>query len=479
MKKRLFTYLLVSICFIGISKAEVVLQQLNAFNLESLRVGYAQKLGDGHVGYIDKVTWKVNKQTGNQVDLTTLQIVVSQCETDSTDCTSFFNDSYSLSDPLRDVGGLLTNDPAAVDIAGHFSTPVSLFADKYYLIAIYTNDATTTLRSYLDAGDPYYPAENWGSYQVDTDTWTYDTYAGQWDWKGSHKDLWFIAEGSTTPLPTDPEVNQEDDFIFIADQEVEFDLSGDMVYTGVGYRARMDFFKQCEDVGGAFNLESHVVGTINWYADDAVTETEYLGNYQYIGAGYTTTDSTFGVDVIRLPFDNGLDCTFPFVITIYDANGNIIYQELDPQVNNWELIPSTSTSHIDNIIEDPDLDNSLTAPFAWLFHKLRLLITDIFNFSGIQQTFFDSYELINAFALTKSPFAYLDAVYNLDYAAPLVLDSEVVFALELDGLYFLEDYDVDLDPLIDSGILAMRTVIGVGLWVSFIFYLIVLYKRFL
>jgi len=275
--------------------------------------------------------------------------------------------------------------------------------------------------------------------------------------------------------PQVPSLIQENSFTDLADGEVDFEISGNFLYTGEGYSVRMDLFQQCGEVTGDFELQSHVISTIYWYADDDVTSTIDHGSYVYTGSGYTSTDSSFGTDFISVPYVNEYNCTYPAVIRIFNEQGEVVHSYIEPEITGYELIPTGSTAHIDNTITTPDSDS----PFIWLWNKIKELVIDIFDFSSISSGFIQNMTEIKTFALTKVPFAYTNAVFGQDYSAPTETKTDSNISLNLAGNYFLDDYEVTLDSVFDTALSSIRVVVGVLIWLGFIFYLFKLYQRFI
>lgn len=300
------------------------------------------------------------------------------------------------------------------------------------------------------------------------------------------------------PEPTGSVTSQSIDNV---NREITISGEGNFDATGEGYTARLDLFKQCGD-SSDFEVQSHVVATITWYADDDVTTTQLVHNdyNRYIGAGYTDTDSTYEFSGVTVPYDDGLNCTYPAVVRIWDANGEIVYNSLDVQQNpdlvvtNWlgipidlisdddvldssliEFIPENSTTHIDysppTVTEDENIGiiASIILAFKNMFINFFKSLFASGNFSQIVPYVYEDFKSSLSY---RVPFGYVMTAFDTNLNAPAVSDEIPVMTIDLTDSYGLGYYEIDFPEAFDNIINSVRSIFSIVLYMLLFYYFI-------
>lgn len=389
----------------------------------------------------------------------------------------FTPDSIDCDPSDRCTGTEITSDPSEpVKVTANFSSAV-LSSSYYYVVGYFANNTNNKLKV-LGSTDNL--VSEGSCYYEDTFNYTRVDDYGDHDWTYINKcdgleDLNYSVNGATDiPQPTG---SMDDEDIDANYEEITIDGSGDFDVTGEGYHATINLFQHCSDTAGDFDFQDHSVAVIDWYADDSATSTTKIDEFRYIGSGYTDTDSTYEFDGVTVPYTYGLNCSYPGYVRVFDADGDLVYNDITDNDNtpSVEFIPSTNTS----TVSQPTLETENDGLLSGFFSQFKKYFNYLFSFAPVQYSFQRDFDELKDLAETKAPFGYVLSAFDVDVTEPTGTDDEVdniVLAFS-DISYFTSDYTIDPSTTIDGILNTVRTFISVALWFLFFGYVVTLTRR--
>lgn len=534
-KKYLFSIIWLSFLFFLYSKpafALVTYQEDSTQTSGSYANGFMMKIGAGNDEPLNSASIVVKYESGAGITLQSPQLYswTSSSYRDTTYTPQEFyygNASRAWiykptkqsivctpSNRCQDVGTtsvklLAGTDPVVISASNYIqggSQPY-LSSSRYWAIGfIATNSGQSVKIMGASAGsDAYYEAG--ATYTTLGSFPTYNAYVNHIPNVGA---IAFSINGYTgVPIPTGSFTGQT---INVNDGTVTYSGEGDFDLTGVGYKANISVFMQCSgsspDVD--FDLQGHVVASLNWYADDDVTTTIKIDDISYTGAGYTDSDSSYSFSGVTLPYESGMNCTYPVIVRIWDENGDIAYSTFDNCENEYavyynknffipvsqygfdenfnecleefDFVPVGSTSnqeyHVPTIPEEETGLQGMWNQFKAFFEEsanniIRLLFVDD-RFMEIVPFLLSD---INDSLSVRVPFGYLYDVYDMDLNVPSVYDTVPNMVISFGDSYGMSDITIDFPSGFDTVLNTVRTIWSIAIWFLLVLYIVSLGKR--
>jgi len=261
-------------------------------------------------------------------------------------------------------------------------------------------------------------------------------------------------------------------------------LEGDTSLLGVNNTCKIDVFYN--KLSGDNDVPSGVLATILLNTRNTQTFTQYLGNRQYLGHSYSTSDSSWIASNVVLPYFAGVSADIRMSLQCINDDGDILLssQSLSSLYPNWNPSLISTPSALSNgygVVQPQCQATDIVCSFqSWLYRTLDA----IFGVSAL----FDPlpFTQLKAKADTKAPFAYINTVLDLDLDPNASAASELipVFSIGLtdpgnpyvsseipDSISWYDD-DENGGPVVQGFAGTFRNIILVLLWFAFVWYIV-------
>jgi len=291
--------------------------------------------------------------------------------------------------------------------------------------------------------------------------------------------------------PPMPSVSITSEIASTAAQTMTLSITGDTKHElGIDNSCTVEGF--LNKLSGNQNLPSAPVFLIQLNTTNTNPVTVNLGNNNYQGYSYTTSDTSWVADGVVVPYysQTAYDIRFRTICHRTDTNEiTVEAQGISQYQANWNdlQIASPSATAIANDIYSPECGN-YDFVCMWL-SGMRTILWDFFGIDAFWNP--QPFYVIRDKSLTKVPFVYIYEVVSLDFSqdpvattSPTVLFSFSDYAGQGQGaatIANLDDVEVNTE---DTGILGnfgeiIKSVLSIALWLGFVLYIIAKIKHVL
>lgn len=441
----------------------------------SVSASNIQVMGTGLSGNVDTITIFANVPSDTAINNGILWLI--EYDDNSYTCTypcgtnKTYSTAIAVSPSNRLNDNIISGGAGVVEITGNFSK--TLNPSKYYALGYYGTDLSHKLKVYGSTSDTWangsYRWGNDGNYpRVDA----LNTYSQTGN---GLSDMFFSINGELPPTF----LVSGSESVNILNGVVSVDLSGDLRVVDEQYYAKIKVWSVCSADGKAGYSSQTPDVVVQVDAEDCNTTTRKVSTGFYEGEEYcnATDTTTWSADRVELPYPSGYTCDYPVTYCIYQRQCEFISEfsgyscadEIEIECGELGTIDlTTDTSGTDYTVDEPPK----TDPFGWLGWKIGQIISDAFSFNGVDMS---NVATIKNELSTRAPFAYATAIFGMDWStsAGSSTPPAMTFAFASNGGGLVDNYVYNSNSVVDNLLGLIRPVFSVGLWLSFIAYVVI------